>query len=75
MGTLAQTAIVDYRLSFADQEKQTSLICFSLQQTNRKKLFCRSHFPFAANKQKLPFSVSPIFRIYTEKNGTIQSTR
>jgi hypothetical protein len=28
MGTLAETAIVDYRLSFADQEKQTFRFSF-----------------------------------------------
>jgi hypothetical protein len=34
MGTFAETAIVDYRLSFADQGKQTSVFSFLLQQTN-----------------------------------------
>jgi hypothetical protein len=34
MGTFAETAIVDYRLSFADQRKQTSVFFFRLQQTN-----------------------------------------
>jgi hypothetical protein len=43
MGTLAETANVDYRLSFADQGKQTSVFRFRLQQTN-------GSFPF-------PFSV------------------
>jgi hypothetical protein len=34
MGTFAETAIVYYRLSFANQEKQTSVFRFRLQQTN-----------------------------------------
>jgi hypothetical protein len=34
MDTFAETAIVDYRLSFADQGKQTSVFLFYLQQTN-----------------------------------------
>jgi hypothetical protein len=41
MGTFAETAIVDYRLSCADQGKQTSNFCFRLQQ---RKLSC--HFLF-----------------------------
>jgi hypothetical protein len=39
MGTFAETAIVKYRLLFADQEKQTSVFRFSLQQTNRSLPF------------------------------------
>jgi hypothetical protein len=34
MGTFAETAIVDDSLSFADQEKQTSVFHFRLRQTN-----------------------------------------
>jgi hypothetical protein len=34
MGTFAETANVDYRLSFADQGKQTFVLRFRLQQTN-----------------------------------------
>jgi hypothetical protein len=33
MGTLAETAIIDYRLFFANQGKQTSDFRFRLQQT------------------------------------------
>jgi hypothetical protein len=33
MGTFAETAIIDYRLSFADLGKQTSVFRFCLQQT------------------------------------------
>jgi hypothetical protein len=34
MGMFAETAIVDYSLSFAEKGKQTSVFCFRLQQTN-----------------------------------------
>jgi hypothetical protein len=34
MGTFAETAIVDYCLSFAEQGKQTSVLRFRSQQTN-----------------------------------------
>jgi hypothetical protein len=49
-GTLAETEIVDYRLSFADQGKQTPVFHFLLQQTN----FC---FPFPVNERKFAVSV------------------
>jgi hypothetical protein len=40
MGIFAETAIVDYHLSIADdQGKQTSAFCFHLQQTNRSLPF------------------------------------
>jgi hypothetical protein len=48
MSIFAETANIDYRLSFADQGKQTFL----------------SRFPFATTKWKLLFSVSPVFCIY-----------
>jgi hypothetical protein len=54
MGTFAETAIIDYRLSFADQGKQTS--AFHLQQTSGIL-----PFPFSENKKKLPLSISSIF--------------
>jgi hypothetical protein len=57
MGRYADTAIVDYRLSFADQGKQTFIFCFLLQQTNRS-------LPFPFSKWKLPFSVSSVFCIH-----------
>jgi hypothetical protein len=34
MGSFAETAIVDYCLTFADQGKQNSIFHFRLQQTN-----------------------------------------
>jgi hypothetical protein len=59
MSTFADTANVDYRLSFVDQGKQTSVL--RLQKINGS---CCFHFPFAANKQKLQFSVTSVFLIY-----------
>jgi hypothetical protein len=53
MGTFAESVIVDYFLSIADQGKQT--FCFCLQQTNGSLLFT---FLFVANKPNLLFSVS-----------------
>jgi hypothetical protein len=44
MGTFAETAILDNRLSFADQGKQTPVFRFRLQQTKGSLTF-----PFAAN--------------------------
>jgi hypothetical protein len=43
MGTFAETTIVDYRLSFAGQGKQTSIFPFRWQQTNRSMPFPFSH--------------------------------
>jgi hypothetical protein len=57
MGTFAETAIVNYHLSFADQGKQTSI--FLLQQQTEVCRFC---FPFEAKKWKLLFSISLVFR-------------
>jgi hypothetical protein len=51
MSTFSETAIVDYRLSFADQGKQTSVFRFNLQQTKLEVYSFR--FPF------VPFSEIP----------------
>jgi hypothetical protein len=63
VGTFAETAIVDYRLSFADQGKQASVFRFLLQQTDGSLLF---RFPFAESKRKLHFSVSSV-SVYSKK--------
>jgi hypothetical protein len=52
MGTFAETAIVNYRLSFADQGKQYCIFCFPLQQTNSSMWFsvfyiCSKQMEFA----------------------------
>ncbi len=60
MGTFVETAIVDYRLSFADNGKQTFLFLFHLQQTNRSLLFL---FSVAIKERKLPFPLVP-FSVY-----------
>jgi hypothetical protein len=47
MGTFAETAIVDYRLSFANEGKQTSVFYFRLQQQTE---VCQCCLRFGANK-------------------------
>jgi hypothetical protein len=59
MGTFAETAIIDYRLTLVDQGKQTSFSCFHLQQTSGSLMF---PFSVGANKWKLPFSVSGLLK-------------
>ncbi len=54
MGTFVETAIVDYRLSFADREKTNFFFLFSICSIKRK-------FAIATNKRKLPFSISSIY--------------
>ncbi len=66
MGTFAETAIVDYRLSFVDQGKQTSVSVCSKQTE-----VCRFRFPFVENERKLPFSVSSVFRL--RKHGDMET--
>jgi hypothetical protein len=44
MDTFAETAIVSYRSSFADQGKQTSVYRFRLQQTNGSLLLMFSGY-------------------------------
>jgi hypothetical protein len=61
MGTFAETAIVDYRSSFANEGKQTSVFYFRLQQQTE---VCQCCLPLGANKWKLPFSVSSVFCIH-----------
>ncbi len=56
----AERAIFEYRLSLADQIKQTSFFCFCLQQTNGSLLF-----PFSVYSiEQKPFYVSSIFQVY-----------
>jgi hypothetical protein len=58
----AETAIVNYRFSFANQEKQTCVLRFDLQQTNRSLPF---RFFVCSKQTEVPDSVSFIFRMYT----------
>jgi hypothetical protein len=53
MGTFAETAIVKYRLSLADQGKQTSVFRFHFQQTNESL-----PFPFSICRQQTEVVVS-----------------
>jgi hypothetical protein len=57
MGTFAETEKVDYRLSFADQGKQTFV---SVSVCTKRTEVCCFRFPFAINKRILPFSVSSV---------------
>jgi hypothetical protein len=52
MGMFAETAIVDYRLSFVDQGKQTSVFHFRFQQTNGGLLF-----PFSVCRKQRKIAV------------------
>jgi hypothetical protein len=58
MGTFAETAIVDYCLSSADQGKA---LLFSISVCSKQTKVCRFCLPFAANKQRYPFSVISVF--------------
>ncbi len=86
MGRFAETAIVDYRLSFANQGKQPPFsVCVCCKQTE----VCPFHFkqtngslpfPFAANKRKLAVTVFrllfPIFPFEeTWRRGDIEAWR
>jgi hypothetical protein len=53
----AETAILDYSLSRADQGKK---LPFPVSVCSKQTEVCRFHFPFAANKRKLPFSVGSV---------------
>jgi hypothetical protein len=70
MGTFAETVIVDYHLSCADQGKQTTIYRFHLQQTNGSLPF---HFRFEAKKCKWLFSVSSIFCFWDSSNMATNS--
>jgi hypothetical protein len=48
MGTFAETANINYRLSFADQRKQISIFRFCLQKTNGSL-----PFPFSACSKQM----------------------
>jgi hypothetical protein len=56
MGTFAEKAIVDYRLLFTGLGKQTSVMCFRLQQTNGKL-----PFPFSICRKQMEVSVLRYF--------------
>ncbi len=60
LGTFAKTAIIAYRLSFADQRNKTSVFRFRLQQTKE-----RLPFPFSvcSIQTKSLFSFSLLLRL------------
>jgi hypothetical protein len=63
MGTFTETAIVDYRLSFADQGK--SYFRFPVSVCSKQTEFCCFRFPFAESKRK--FAVSDLLQ---QTNGS-----
>jgi hypothetical protein len=65
MGTFAETAIVDYHLSLMTKENK---LLFSVSVSSKQTEVCSFRFPFAANKQKLLFSVSPLFHLRHSRN-------
>jgi hypothetical protein len=74
MGTFAETANVDFYLSFANQGKETSVFQFRLQQTNKNfpfSVFCLQQTYGTCRFLLVPFSiyiypyVSSVFCIYT----------
>jgi hypothetical protein len=61
MGTFAETAIVDYCLSFADQGKQTGVLHICLQQKN-----VSLPFPFSVCSKQMEVAIFREFRfLYT----------
>jgi hypothetical protein len=62
------TAIVNYRFSCANHEKQTSVLRFHLQQTNRSLPF---RFSVCSKQIEVADSVSFIFRMYTYASVSI----
>jgi hypothetical protein len=76
MGTFAEIAIVDYHLSFADQEKHKYVFHFRLQQSNASLPFPFSvtakngsyHFPL------VPFPVCRILETWRHGHGDMDET-
>jgi hypothetical protein len=58
MGMFAETA--NYRLSYPIKKNK---LPFPDSVSSKQMEVCRFRFPFAANKRKLPFSVSSVFRL------------
>jgi hypothetical protein len=54
MGAFAETAIVDYRLLFADRGKQTSIFHLNLHQTNESLPL---PFPFSICSKQMEVAV------------------
>jgi hypothetical protein len=78
MGTLAETAIIDYRLFFANQGKQTSDFRFRLQQTEESLPFqcfiCSMQTEVAIFPLASVF-VSGISKIWRHGHGDIDTWR
>jgi hypothetical protein len=64
MGTFAETAIIDfYRLPTKENK-----LPFSISVCRKQMEVCRFRFSFAANKQKLLFSVSSVLCLRNSGN-------
>ncbi len=63
MGTFAETAIIDYRLSFANLGKQTYVFRLHLQQTNKLPFVCLLQIYILYYIQYI-FSIFPYICIY-----------
>jgi hypothetical protein len=66
-GTFAETAILDYRLSFDDQGKQTSVSGFRLQQTN-------GSLPFSVFRLQSTNGVAVFHFRLPQRNGSLPQT-
>jgi hypothetical protein len=66
MGTVARTAIVDYHLLFANQEKQTSVSSLHFQQSNESW-----SFPFSvySKQTEVAFSLLRIPETWRWRHG------
>ncbi len=63
MGTFAETVTSITSILLPTKENKLS---FSVSLCSKQTEICCFHFPFTANKWKLPFSVSSVFRIYIQ---------
>ncbi len=71
MDTFAETAIVDHCLSFVDQEKQTSVLRFRLEQTNKSM-----SLPFSIFRKYIKFAGFTVSSVYFLQNhGDMETWR
>jgi hypothetical protein len=68
----AETEIVDYCLSFADEGKK---IPFSVSVCSKHTEVFHFRLPFAENKWKLPFSISSVFRLRKQGDMNMETGR
>ncbi len=66
----AETVIVDFRLTFAEQGKQTSVFLFHLRQINGSLLF-----PFSICSKQTEVAVFRQFRFHLRNSGNMETWR